>query len=293
VAWTSIDDGEARVHVLRGPGADEVFYPYHRGSAPLMSGSNLMFLRENAAHGGTLNIYRVDLEARTEGWWRPGSSAQQIPARGDGFYAFVEDGIGRETQVILRNDSGRYVECGVAGRVQWGVAAQGTTVAWLERIHGARRARIVVIRDVDATALDCGERRARLRSGVLDDEARVHLTNDHVVWIERDSITHTRALWAWEHLAPDERLDRVSSLTPGTPIELAAAGDVAAVIRYWRNPPAPSFSLELMNLADRSRSRTLSRQRGDARNPVLTQRFVIWAEYSDDPAWEVRYERLQ
>ncbi len=211
--------------------------------------------------------------------------------RGDGFIGFIEAGAPGEGKVVFVREDLQAVVCPPESGARWGLGATGRSVAWLERPEGARRDRIVTVREIDPELTACPTSvRQRILTGEVDRDIGVHLTNTHALWFERSPALYVNRVHRWAFADPraeSPEIYRPPQSVSGVAVDMVTAGDVVVFVRY-RPQPAPRYSFEFVP----SGLATYVEPLADVRRPSLSPHYFMWAENQRNPAWEVRYARL-
>lgn len=234
-----------------------------------------------------VNIWRHDLRTGEGLFVVPSTSAQGAAARAHGRTAFVQSTPGAPDRVRVHFDSDdSFIDCGRPDRRQWGVAVGAGWTAWFEQRVGSRRARLVVL-----SSRDCADpaRRERLLTGEVAPDARLHSTDQGVVWLQVAEDGRFNQLHRWRFLVPGADLEPIEPqlAEAGNPIELATRGRRMALVSY--RPARPSFVIDLVDL-DSLMGQPIGAP-GVLRRPALSDAYVVWAAQTSG-RWEIRYEQL-
>ncbi len=305
LSWTRADQVGHTLNLVASP---EQAGPINLGPVDggrfVFQDNVLLIPRVNNREGGVVNIWTVDLNleplstdaseaanqiARLGQFVYPIGLRQGEVTRGLDFTAFVEAQPTGLSQVVIVDDDGNRLNCGLPFRSQWGVVAGPDWVAWFEQRTGSRRARVVTV------ASDyCNEpnlRRERLLSGVIEAGQRLERVDAQLFWLERleESDVNRLMAWSFQDLAEEPTAIDVSTLNDGNPVEFAAGEEDLAVVTY--RSTQPRYVLWLYEIAN-GNGRNVE-QSDNARRPAFSKHHLMWAEQGADSSWSIRYENLE
>ncbi len=234
------------------------------------------------------NIQRVDLRTGDAEFLQPRNASQSQPARTHGLSAFVEQGdTTRQVRLHFDDPLEGDLPCIRGGKHQWGVALGPDWVAFFERSAASRRTDLVVTR---GHRCDDGARVTLPLPGTVDDEERLVVAGDRLLWVAGDPQTRERAVWSVSRhaLAAGAQPLALPVEGPLRPVDIAARGDWLAVVSYRPG----GYRLDVFDL-DSGEQKFLPNSAGNALWPSFSNSYLLWAEQSAAQPWEVRFARLE
>lgn len=282
VLWTTAEGAEVALWVQRGAdAAPERLLTFAEAPDLVVHDATVLFVQPHTrAPGQTArNVGRLDVRTGLVDWPSAVGATQSQPALSADLLGFVQDEGDRRAVHLLPAGGPGLVPCGRAGVDQWGLAVGPGQAAWFER---DARGRVSIGLSLDAT---CQARLTVAASPGVAPDARLHWADDALFWLQPDP-DGLGAVWRLDladlargpHMVGPPRVHHVA---------VSAQGAMAAAARYrpggYRidrfDPRAPETRRPLPGSAS-------------VRRPLVSGRYLMWAQQDGAQVWMVGYRRV-